>query len=160
MTNTATVSTARELLSFELGRETYGIALRQVQEVRSFERPTRIAHADAWVLGVVDLRGQIVPVADLRVHLGLAAEFDARTVTVVVNVGRHTVGLVVDAVSDVVAIAPDDLQPPPLGDAFDTRCIDGLATIRSDGAAPRLLVVLDAVELLRGLARDDGASIH
>jgi purine-binding chemotaxis protein CheW len=146
----------REFLSFELGQETYGLALRQVQEVRSFEQPTRIAHAEAWVLGVIDLRGLIVPVADLRTRMGLTPSFDGRTVTVVVNVGRQTFGLVVDAVSDVVMV--DRLRPLPSGSAIDSGCIDGLSAIRNESGDERLLIALNADELLRGFVRADRAT--
>lgn len=146
----------QRFLSFELGHETYGIALKQVQEVRSFERPTRMAHAEAWILGVIDLRGLIVPVADLRTRMGLTPGFDGRTVTVVVNVGRQTFGLVVDAVSDVVTV--DHLRPLPSGSAIDDGCIDGLSAIRNESGHERLLIALNADELMRGVVRTDRAA--
>lgn len=90
--------------------------------------------------------------------MGLASTFDARTVTVIVNVGRQTVGLVVDAVSDVVET--EGLQPPPAGCAFDTRCIQGLAAIEKESGEERMLIVLNADELLCGMAREERTPAH
>src|SRR5574343_807420 len=118
----------REVLTSRLGAEEYGIDILAVQDIRRFETATRIANAPAHVLGVMNLRGVIVPILDLRRLLGLPAENGTNTVTVVVNVGTRTVGLVVDAVSDVVALAPEQIQPKPaLGPQVGSDFIVGLA---------------------------------
>lgn len=141
----------REVLTARLGGEEYGIDILAVQEIRRYEAPTRIANAAAHLLGVMNLRGVIVPVVDLRRHLGLPAEHGTDTVTVVVNVANRTLGLVVDAVSDVVALDPGCIRArPTLGSAADPGFIVGLATL--DGAeAPRLLQLTDLGALLRNL---------
>lgn len=140
-----------KFLSFELGAETYGIDIRQVQEVRSYERPTPLPHASAWFLGVTKLRGDIVPVVDLRMRMGVAANFDGRTVTAVLNLGARTVGVVVDAVSDVVELASASIRPAPSGTSADDSAVRGFADLQEDGAA-RLLILLDTGTLLGDLA--------
>ncbi|MFG6461963.1 chemotaxis protein CheW [Roseateles sp. DXS20W] len=150
--HTAVASAAsREVLTSRLGAEEYGIDILAVQEIRRYEAPTRIANAAGHLLGVMNLRGAIVPIVDLRRHLGLPAENGIDTVTVVVNVASRTLGLVVDAVSDVVALQPGHIQPcPALGSATDDGFIVALATV--DGAdGPRLLQLTDLAALLRHL---------
>ena len=138
---------APEVLASRLGAEEYGIDILAVQEIRRYEAPTRLANAAGHLLGVTDLRGVIVPIVDLRRSMGLPAEYGANTVTVVVNVARRTVGLVVDSVSDVLALQPGQVRPRP-GPAAD--CIRGLATL--EGAqGPLLLLLLDIPALLRDL---------
>ena len=86
----------------------------RVQEIRSYEKPTLLPHGPAHLLGVVNLRGTIVPLMDLRVRLQLAqATYDAHTVVIVVNVGQRVVGLVVDSVSDVLSLRPEQMRPVP-----------------------------------------------
>lgn len=141
----------REVLTSRLGGEEYGIDILAVQEIRRYEVATRIANAPAHVLGVMNLRGVIVPIIDLRRLLGLPAENDTHTVTVVVNLAHRTVGLVVDAVSDVVALTAEQIQPrPALGTQVDADFITGLAQLGS-GDAQRLLQLLDLQALLRDL---------
>jgi purine-binding chemotaxis protein CheW len=144
-------SAPREVLTSRLGAEEYGIDILAVQEIRRYEVATRIANAPAHVLGVMNLRGVIVPIVDLRHLLGLPAENGTNTVTVVVNLGSRTIGLVVDAVSDVVALAPEQIQPrPALGPRVDADFIVGLAQLGS-GDSQRLLQLVDLGALLRGL---------
>jgi purine-binding chemotaxis protein CheW len=141
----------REVLTSRLGAEDYGIDILAVQEIRRYAKPTRIANAPAHVLGVMNLRGVIVPVVDLRRLLGLPALHDATTVTVVVIVAGRTVGLVVDSVSDVVALSASQIRPrPALGGQVDADFIVGLAQFNTaDGE--RLLQLIDLAALLRGL---------
>jgi purine-binding chemotaxis protein CheW len=143
----AAASPTREFLAFKLGSEEYGVDILRVQEIRSYERPTRIAHAPEFVKGVVNLRGAIVPIVDLRLMLRLPqAAYDAFTVVVVLHIGQRVMGMVVDAVSDVIAFGPEQLRPvpamnSPIGD-------EHLLAIGM--AQERLLVLLDIEKLLAG----------
>ena len=101
-----------EFLTFRLGQEEYGIDILRVQEIRSYEQPTRIANAPAFIKGVVNLRGVIVPIVDLRMKLGCdCAEYNAFTVVIVLNVKGRVVGAVVDSVSDVLELSRDTIKP-------------------------------------------------
>ena len=112
---TADAPTAiREFLAFKLGGEEYGIDILRVQEIRSYEKPTRIANAPDFIKGVVNLRGVIVPIIDMRLKLQLAqADYDPFTVVIVLNIGRRVMGMVVDAVSDVITLQPEQLHAAP-----------------------------------------------
>jgi purine-binding chemotaxis protein CheW len=141
---------AHEVLTLRLGAEEYAIDILRVQELRSFEEPTRIAGAPPHVLGVTNLRGVIVPIVDLRRRLGIEAAYDAHTVTVVLNVAGRTVGAVVDAVSDVVALEPGQIKPAPeFSGAVDARHITGIGTL-GDGASARMLILVDIENLMSG----------
>ena len=101
----------REYLTFRLGDEEYGIDILKVQEIRGYEAPTRIAQAPAFIKGVTNLRGTIVPIVDLRLKLGCElAQYTASTVVVVLNLRSRIVGIVVDSVSDVMALPQDSLR--------------------------------------------------
>lgn len=141
----------RMVLSSRLGAEDYGIDILAVQEIRRYEPPTRIANAASHLRGVMDLRGVIVPIVDLRRLLNLPAEHGVHTVTVVVNVGGRTLGLVVDSVAHVVPLDASQVQPPPdLGPQRGMDFIAGLA--RVDAAeGPRLLLLIDLAALVRDL---------
>jgi purine-binding chemotaxis protein CheW len=138
---------ASEFLTFRLGREEYGIEILRVQEIRGWEPPTSIPNAAAFVRGVINLRGTIVPVVDLRVKFGLErADYDAFTVVIILNVARRVVGIVVDSVSDVIALSPDEIRPAPdLGAGCDTRHLLGLGTVEG-----RMLILLDIEKLMTG----------
>jgi len=141
----------REVLTLRLGDEEYGIDILSVQEIRSYEAPTRLANAPAFIQGVVNLRGTIVPIADLRLQFGLAdAGVGPATVVIVLNVASRVVGIVVDAVSDVVALAADQVRPAPeFNSMVDASHIVGLAALKqADGAAERLLILLDIERLI------------
>ncbi len=104
----------REFLAFKLGAEEYGIDILRVQEIRSYEEPTRIANAPDFMKGVVNLRGVIVPIVDMRLKFNLEnASYDSFTVVIVLNVAGRVVGMVVDAVSDVITLMPEQLRPVP-----------------------------------------------
>jgi purine-binding chemotaxis protein CheW len=135
----------RELLTFSLGSESYGIDILKVQEIRGYEEPTRIANAPAFIRGVINLRGHIVPIVDLRVKLGVGeARYDASTVVIILNIFKRVVGVVVDGVSDVVALPPGAVKPAPeFGSALDTQYILGLATV-----GEQLLIVADIERLM------------
>lgn len=141
-------ATPNEVLTLRLGAEEYGIDIRRVQEIRSFEPPTRIAGAPAHVLGVTNLRGVIVPIVDLRARLALDAQFDSDTVTVVLNVGGRTFGAVVDAVSDVVQLGANDVAPAPqFNSTVAANHILGIAALEHAGRQ-RMLILVDIETLM------------
>ena len=104
----------REVLVFLLDSEEYGVDILRVQEIRSYEKVTPVPGAPPHLKGVVNLRGAVVPIIDLRVRFGRAEpRYDELTVVVVLQVGGRTVGMVVDGVADVVRLQPDEVQPAP-----------------------------------------------
>jgi len=137
-----------EYLTFRLGAEEYGIEILKVQEIRGYERPTRIASAPEYVKGVINLRGVIVPIIDLRARLELdEPTYDASTVVIVLNLGVRTIGAVVDAVSEVVELKEEQIKPPPeLATAPQAGFITGIGTIKQ-GDVERIMVLLD-IDLL------------
>jgi len=140
---------SRQVLTFSLGAEHYGVDILRVQEIRGWSPVTRIPQVPPHVLGVLNLRGSIVPIIDLRVRFNLArAEFTPLTVIIVLSVhlpsGEREFGLVVDAVSDVVDIAPENLKDAPsLGSTSAAEFIQGLAI-----AGEHMLILLDVDELV------------
>ena len=134
-----------EFLSFRLGREDYAIDILQVREIRAHEPVTRIANAPAFMRGVINLRGTIVPIVDLRLRFALEkADYDKFTVVIILNIAQRAVGIVVDAVSDVVALAADEIRPPPeFNGALDGGFIRGLALL-----GERMLILIDMAALL------------
>jgi len=105
---------AREFLAFKLGAEEYGIDILKVQEIRSYEEPTHIANAPGFIKGVVNLRGIIVPIVDLRIKFNLSSvEYDEFTVVIILNVSSRVLGIVVDGVSDVITLTNEQLRPVP-----------------------------------------------
>jgi purine-binding chemotaxis protein CheW len=130
----------REYLAFALGAEQYAVDLLQVQEIRSYETVTHIANAPEHIKGVINLRGRIVPILDLRVRFGLEhASFNEQTVVIILNVREAVVGAVVDSVSDVVQIGADGIKDTPtLSSAVNTDHIEGMATVDD-----RMLIMLD-----------------
>jgi len=144
----APAAVAGEYLSFRLGAEEYGIDILRVQEIRGYEQPTRLAGAPESVCGVLNLRGAIVPIVDLRIHFGMKANHDALTVTIVLNMNGQTVGVVVDSVSDVVAFSCEQIRPvPAFNDTMDTGHITGIATLQQ-GDSNRMLILVDIEQLV------------
>ena len=137
----------QQFLSFQLGAEEYGIDILRVQEIRAYETATRIPNTPAFIKGVINLRGIIVPVVDLRMKFGLAtAEYNEVTVVVVLNVADRTIGVVVDKVSDVLSLAPGDIRPAPEFTArVENAFVRGLATIDE-----RMLIIADIEQLMTG----------
>jgi len=134
-----------EVLAFRLGEEEYGVDILKVQEIREHDPVTRIANAPDFIEGVVNLRGTIVPIIDLRrrFHFGAGGN-DRFTVVVILNIAGRVVGMVVDSVSDVVRLDPADIRPAPqMGSAFDTDFLLGLGTVDE-----RMLILLDIERLL------------
>ena len=134
-----------EYLTFRLGAEEYGIDILKVQEIRSYEQPTRIANAPAFIKGVVNLRGVIVPIVDLRLKLGCeSAEYNGFTVVIVLNVKGRVVGAVVDSVSDVLALNSESVKPAPeMNSVVDTSFITGIGSV-----ANRMLILMDIEGLM------------
>ena len=137
-----------EYLAFHLGSELYGIDIKRVREIRELERVTRLVEAPPHVSGVINLRGEIVVVTDLRTRFGMPpCEDVARKVMIVID-ARAMVGMVVDGVTDVVSLAASEiLSPPSLAGAIDERFVQGIASL-PDG----MLIVLDVLPLLAASA--------
>jgi purine-binding chemotaxis protein CheW len=139
---------AGEFLTFRLGPESYGIEILKVQEIRGYETPTAIATAPAFIKGVINLRGVIVPILDLRIKFQLnQAGYDEFTVVIILNVAGRVVGVVVDSVSDVLTLASAAIRPPPefASAALDTRYITGLGTVEK-----QMIILLDIEKLMTG----------
>jgi purine-binding chemotaxis protein CheW len=134
-----------EFLTFRLGAEEYGIDILRVQEIRSYEEPTRIANAPHFIKGVVNLRGVIVPVVDLRMKLGCEkVEYNDFTVVIVLNVHSRVVGAVVDSVSDVLELSSELIKPAPeMNSTVDTGFITGIASV-----GERMLILMDIEALM------------
>jgi purine-binding chemotaxis protein CheW len=142
--------TPREVLSFKLGDEEYGIDILKVQEIRGYEQPTRIANAPGFMKGVVNLRGVIVPIVDMRARFALDdVKYDAFTVVIILNVGGRTVGIVVDSVSDVLELHADQIKPAPeFNGNIEATHITGLGTVKS-GDTERMLILMDIEQMMR-----------
>ena len=138
-------SLAREYLTFRLGEEEYGIDILKVQEIRGYENPTRIANAPHFLKGVVNLRGTIVPIVDLRLRFGCSsAEYNSFTVSIILHIGQRTIGTVVDSVSDVMEIQAEAIRlAPEMSSAIDAAYILGLAQV-----GERMVVLLDIERML------------
>jgi purine-binding chemotaxis protein CheW len=136
---------ASEFLTFRLGAEEYGIDILRVQEIRSYEAPTRIANAPSFIKGVVNLRGVIVPVVDLRLKLNCAsAEYNDFTVVIVLNVRGRVVGAVVDSVSDVLELNREQINAAPeMNTTMDTSLVTGIASV-----GERMLILMDIEALM------------
>ncbi len=145
----AAAARVNEFLTFKLGGEEYGIDILKVQEIRGYEAVTRIANAPAFIKGVVNLRGVIVPIVDLRVKFGLGdARYDAFTVVIILNVAGRVVGAVVDSVSDVLELDEKQIKPAPeFNSLLDAGYITGLGTVES-GEGERLLILVDIERLM------------
>jgi len=141
----------REYLSFKLGAEEYGIDILKVQEIRGYEPPTRIANAPEFIKGVVNLRGVIVPIVDMRVRFGLQeVKYDNFTVVIILNIAGRTIGMVVDSVSDVLELDAGTIRPAPeFSGAIDATYITGLGTVTT-GDTMRMLILMDIESLMKG----------
>ena len=131
----ANAAGSSQYVTFVCGDVEYGVEILRVQEIKGWEGVTRVPYTPPYLLGVMNLRGVIVPVIDLRARLGLASRpFDSSTVVIVVRVdlavGEKTVGIVVDAVSEVYNVADDAVKPTPdLGAGADDACVSGLTSV-------------------------------
>ena len=134
-----------EFLTFTLGHEEYGMDILKVQEIRGYDAVTVIANAPPFIKGVINLRGIIVPIVDLRIKFNLgSADYDQFTVVIILNLGSRVVGIVVDSVSDVLTLVPEQIKSAPaLAATLDTRYIIGLGTVDE-----RMLILVDIEKLM------------
>ena len=138
-------SAGNEFLAFTLGKEEYGIDILKVQEIRGYEAVTRIANAPEFIKGVVNLRGIIVPIVDMRIKFNLGEPtYDQFTVVIILNISGRVVGMVVDSVSDVITLSMDQVKPAPeMGTTFDSDYLIGLGTLDE-----RMLILVDIDRLM------------
>ncbi|MBZ0224963.1 MAG: chemotaxis protein CheW [Comamonas sp.] len=134
-----------EYLTFRLGREEYGIDILQVQEIRSYEEPTRMVGTPGFIKGVINLRGAIVPIIDLRIKLGCdKVEYDDFTVVIFLDIADTTMGVVVDAVADVAQLAREQIKPTPHFEGqLDAAFVRGIASV-----GQRMLILINMQALL------------
>jgi len=149
-------SPVNQYLSFTLGEEQYGVDILKVQEIRDYGSVTRVPDAPEYIKGVINLRGTIIPVMDLRLRMNMPyVEYGSSTVMIVLNLDVRVIGIVVDAVSDVISLEADHILPPPeFGTAVDTRAISGISTF--DGGMVMLLDI-DALMIETALVTDPEA---
>ena len=141
----AAASQGRELLTFTLGSEEYGIDILKVQEIRGYDAVTTIANSPAFIKGVINLRGIIVPIVDMRIKFNLGkVDYNQFTVVIILNLANRVMGIVVDGVSDVITLTPEQLKPAPeFGTSLDTQYITGLGTVDE-----RMIIVMDIERLM------------
>lgn len=146
--NDTGMTATREYLTFRLDREEYGIDILKVQEIRGYEPPTRIANAPSFIKGVVNLRGTIVPIVDMRLKFNCVnAVYDSFTVVIILNLRQRIVGIVVDSVSDVMGLTPENLRAAPdIESIIDSDAVLGLGSL-----GDRMLILLDIEKLMSGV---------
>jgi purine-binding chemotaxis protein CheW len=143
-----TAADTRGHLTFRLDKEEYAIDILKVQEIRGYEKPTRIANAPDFIKGVVNLRGTIVPIIDMRLKFNCSqAIYDGFTVVIILNLRNRIVGIVVDSVSDVMELAPENRRLPPEVDSV----IDSAAVVGLGSVGDRMLILLDIEKLMSGI---------
>ena len=137
--------TGMEFLAFTLGEENYGIDILTVQEIRAYETVTKIANMPDFIKGVINLRGVIVPIVDMRIKFKLAdVVHNQFTVVIVLNVCGRVIGMVVDGVSDVISLTPEQIHPKPeFGSSLDTQYLIGLGTVNE-----RMIILVDIERLM------------
>jgi purine-binding chemotaxis protein CheW len=138
-------SHSQEYLTFTLGPEEYAIDILKVQEIRGYENPTTIANSPSFIKGVINLRGTIVPIVDMRIKFNVGkVEYTPFTVVIILNIAGRVVGIVVDSVSDVTMLRQDQIRPAPeFAATVDTKYINGLGTL-----GERMLIVVDIEKLM------------
>ena len=140
-----TGSGSRELLTFTLGKEEYGIDILKVQEIRGYDAVTTIANSPEFIKGVINLRGIIVPIIDMRIKFSLGnVTYNELTVVIILNVAKRVMGIVVDGVSDVIALTPDQIKSAPeFSASLDMQYITGVGTVDH-----RMIIVMDIEKLM------------
>lgn len=149
--NSGSNADTREFLIFTLGSEEYGIDILKVQEIRGYDAVTRIAKSPEFLKGVINLRGAIVPIVDMRIKFNLGnVTYDQLTVVIILNIKGRIIGMVVDGVSDVMTLNPEQIRPAPeFGSILDAQYIVGL------GAVDERMIIL--VDIERLMSADDMA---
>jgi purine-binding chemotaxis protein CheW len=135
----------RECLTFTLGEEEYGIDILTVQEIRGYDTVTKIANSPEFIKGVINLRGAIVPIVDMRIKFNLSnVTYNQFTVVIVLNIKGRIIGMVVDGVSDVITLTPEQIrQAPEFGSTLDAQYIMGLGTVDE-----RMIILVDIARLM------------
>jgi purine-binding chemotaxis protein CheW len=157
----APTESVEQYLTFQLVGQRYGVEILRVQEIKGWEKPTRLPHAPVFVQGVINLRGAVVPILDLRRRFGLGeAEYGRTTVVIVVKVdtprGELTAGMVVDGVCEVCNISASELRAPPeMSGAIDTDFVRGLAMVDE-----HMLILLDVVRLVSSTLVDSAPAMN
>jgi purine-binding chemotaxis protein CheW len=143
----ATDGHTQQFLTFKLAGEEYGVGILSVQEIRGWSAVTAIPHSPSWLLGVINLRGAVVPIIDLRIKFNFGrADYNEFTVVIILNVGTRVVGIVVDGVSDVITLGSEQIKPAPsLGNNADTSHIIGFGTLDE-----RMRILMDVEKLVTG----------
>jgi len=143
----STEADTQQFLTFKLAGEEYGVGILSVQEIRGWCAVTAIPHSPSWLLGVINLRGAVVPIIDLRIKFNFArADFNEFTVVIILNVGARVIGVVVDGVSDVITLTSEQIKPAPsLGGNADTSHIIGFGTLDD-----RMRILMDVERLIAG----------
>ncbi len=158
-TTVKSTSVAGEYLTFVLGDEEYGLEILKVQEIRGYDSVTQIANTPDFIKGVVNLRGKIVPIVDLRIKFKLGkVEYNEFTVVIILNLNGRVVGIVVDGVSDVTELKEDQIRNvPSLVTSIDTKYIVGLATVEE-----QMLILVDIEQLMSSqeMALIDDVAVH
>ena len=155
----AAATAGGEFLTFRLGEEEYGVEILKVQEIRGYDAVTRIANAPDYIKGVVNLRGIIVPIFDLRIKFNLAdPQYTELTVVIILKLAGRVVGVVVDSVSEVINLSPAQMRPAPkFGATVDAQHIVGLGTVDD-----RMLILIDIEKLMssKDVGLFDGTTVH
>lgn len=143
-------------LSFRIGNEVYGIEIRHVTEIVGIQKITEVPDMPNYVKGVINLRGSVIPVVDVRLRFHMQPrDYDDRTCVIVVSVNESPIGLVVDAVREVISILPDQISPPPsVSKGEVTRYIQGIGRFDED------VIILLAMDELLYDKRLSGASVE
>jgi len=147
----------QQFLTFKLAGEEYGVGILSVQEIRGWSAVTAIPHSPSWLLGVINLRGAVVPIIDLRIKFNFArADYNEFTVVIILNVGTRVIGVVVDGVSDVITLASGQITPAPsLGASTDASHIIGFGTLDD-----RMRILMDVEKLMAGADMATLKAIH
>ncbi|ACT50060.1 chemotaxis protein CheW [Methylovorus glucosotrophus] len=153
------VTNAKEFLTFVLGNEEYGLEILKVQEIRGYDAVTKIANTPDFIKGVVNLRGRIVPIVDLRIKFNLGkVEYNEFTVVIILNLNGRIVGMVVDGVSDVMSLQPNQIRAvPDIVASIDTKYIVGLASVEE-----KMFILVDIEQLMSSTDMElmDSVAMH
>jgi purine-binding chemotaxis protein CheW len=137
-------SAPKEYLTFKLNQEEYGIDILKVQEIRGYEAPTRLADAPHFIKGLINLRGTIIPIVDLRLKFNCPAAYDSSTVVIILKLTSRIVGVVVDSVSDVMGLPAEALKSAPeIESSIGSGSITGIGSL-----GERMLILMDIEKLM------------